>query len=269
MTIKRLVVLSGISSKVAAKIAPSLRSMATEVVFVKLDSGNVSVEYLDSLLKRAVEMATQLRATPDVKLLGVLVSAIPDDLQCEEYARFFPTLQRFAVEPALRSDVNRGPELARAIMGVFSSAQFEAVTRAATPQQDARFLLPLRNVGLDRLRRHFTEVYEMAASRFSRRLDRDIMRMKKGSGYRVRDLNFKGVVNDGTHPIRKCTDSHVCDLQAVMRFGVSVPDRFEFDVTCGTALHRKTFYLCDGSADRPPAAATHLNMRINDDFMPG
>jgi hypothetical protein len=202
-------------------------------------------------------------------MLGILVSAIPEDLKEEERARFFPSLQRFAIDPSFRSDINRAPDLVQAIIKIFSSAQFDAVTRAASPHQDTRLLLPLRNVGIERLRRHFVDVYEMSACGFSRRLERDIMRMKRGFGYRIRDLNFKGVVNDGTHPIRRCTDSLLCDLQAAMRFGVSIPERFEFDVTCGNGLDRKTFYLCDGEAVKIAGAVSHLNMRINDDFAVG
>lgn len=266
MIVRRLAVLSGIDARVADRMGPALRSMATDVAFVKIGPDGLSSDYFLRLSRRTLEVAQRALLRTDTKLLGLLVSAV--DLEEElETDFFFPALRRLSVPKQWRRDVNQSSQIVREIQLTFGSSIYQDVAKYASPQGEDRLLLPIRNTKLDRMSRHFLEIYRMRQVGLTRRLLRDITAMRRGRGYRIRGIDFKGMVNDGTHPIRRCTDSPVCDLRALMRFGVTVPERFEFDVSCSTGLAGKTYYLCDGQPVKVPGGASHLNMRINDDFL--
>lgn len=267
MIVRRLVVLSGIDSRVADRLGPALRSAAIDVAFVKIGADGLSRDYFARLVRRTLDVAHRAMLRADVKLLGLLVSCASTDEQQTEHEHFFPALRRLEIPREYRRDVNQFFEVRRRIEVTFRSATYENVAREASPQREGRLLLPVRNCRSDRLTRHFGEIYELRQDDLSRRLMRDIPRMKKGRGYRIRDADFKGAINDGTHPVRRRTDTPICDLGALMRFGVLVPERFEFDISCSTGLANKTFSLCDGTPIKIPAGTSHLNMRINDDFI--
>lgn len=268
MTIRRLAVLSGIDTRVIDRVAPILRSMAIQVAFVRMGADGNSRDYYDRLTRRTLQVAAQLLVKPDVKIHALLVSSeLSEDEWACEAAYFFPALRRFEIARSFRRDTNRGQEMARAIHGAFTSISYLELVRKASPQGESRLLLPITNTKLPRLRRHFLEIYRLNETALSRRLERDISRRKGMKGYRVQGLDFRGAVNDGTHPIRRCTDSPECDLAALFRFGVVVPERFEFDVSCETGLEGKTFHLCNDEAVRIPKGTSHLNMRMNDDFL--
>ncbi|MFD1613424.1 hypothetical protein ACFSCW_16610 [Sphingomonas tabacisoli] len=267
MTVRRLIVLSGISTRVADKIGPSLRSMGGDVAFVKIGSDGLTSDYFDRLVDRTLSLAGRASQSLSSKIFGLLVSAVPSGSESLEADYFFPAMRRIGVPPEYRNDPNRAQALVRLIMQAFASDIYQTVAKVVAPQEDERLLLPVRNSGVDRLERQFREIYHMRQTGFTRRLTREVVRMKKGRGLRMRGLDFKSAVNNGTHPIRRCTGTPTCDLKALLRFGVSVVDRFEFDVSCESGLNGKTFYLCDGTPVRISASPSHLNMRLNDDFM--
>lgn len=267
MIVRRLVILSGIESRVADRLGPALRSAAMDIAFVKIGADGLSADYFARLVQRTLDVAERVMTRPDVKLLGLLISCASTNEQELEREHFFPALRRLEIPREYRRDANQFSEVQRRVRVAFQSVTYEKVVREASPQREDRLLLPVRNSKLERLKRHFVEIYELRQAELSRRLMRDIPAVKKGRGYRIRDADFKGAINDGTHPVRRCTDTPTCDLGALMRFGVPVPERFEFDVSCATGLASKTFCLCDGTPMKIPAGTSHLNMRINDDFM--
>jgi hypothetical protein len=267
MIVRRLVVFSGIDTRVVNRLAAGMRSAATDIAFVRLDVDGLSEDYFSRLTERAVAVAQRI-LRPDVRLLSLLVScASTDEERALERDFFFPALRRLELPRECRRDVNQFSEVLRRVQATFASDTYKSVVKRASPQGEARLLLPIRNSGLDRLRRHFVEIYEMRQTDLSRRIQRDVAVMRRRRGYRIRNLDFAGAINDGTHPIRRCTDSAVCDLACLMRFGAPIPDRFEFDVSCSTGLAGMTFYLCDGTRVIIPRGASHLNMRMNDDFL--
>jgi hypothetical protein len=269
MITRRLAILSGIDPRVADRIGPGLRSRATDVAFVKIGSDGFSQDYFSRLTARALSISVRTLGRQDTKLYALLVSAIPCDDQDTEAEYFFPAARRLEVAREYRRDVNQASNLAQLIQDAFASPVYTDLARRVSPQGEDRLLLPIVNTKLGRMRRHFLEIFRLRSSGLSRRLERDINRMRGGRGYRIVGMDFRGALNDGTHPIRRCTDSPTCDLQALMRFGVAIPERFEFDVSCEKGLEGKTFHLCDGTPVRVSKGVSHLNMRINDDFVPG
>jgi hypothetical protein len=207
---------------------------------------------------------------PDVRLSALLVSGFEAEEEQEEEAKyFFPALRRLAVPVELRSDRSAAPRLFELVKNTMGADGFKAFVRSVSPREEARFLMPLRNSGCRPLAGHFKALYRLETTGLSQRIQREIVSRRGFRGYRVNGVDFSVVVNSEKHPIRRCTDTPHCDLQARLRLGVHVPARLEFDVTCETGLATKTFYLCDGTASRVSREASHLNMRLNDDFREG
>ena len=266
---RNLAVISGFHTKVIDRLGPPLRSKGIDISFTDISNG-INREYFDRLVNRTILVASRNISREDIRLRSILVSCITDHHEAGlEFDYFFPSMRRLSLPGNLQKDVAMSSVIANKISDVFKSKDYEQISEIALPHKEQRLLLPVKNAKLSKLTTHYQEIYEFRSSCLSRRLERDIARLKSGEGHCIKGTFFKGTVNDGTHPIRRCTDSPRCDLQAMMRFGVHLPERFEFDVSCESGLAGKTFFLCDGSAQKIPRRASHLNMRVNDDFLIG
>jgi hypothetical protein len=151
-------------------------------------------------------------------------------------------------------------------MQLFTSGEFLSLSREVRPSAAPALNLPLLNVKSSRLRTAISELYELRTFTPAPGISKDVARLKGGRGLRIKGIDYRGAVNNDSHPVRRCTDSVFCDVAARLRLGFSLPERFEFDVSCETGLAGKQFRMCDGAAMTIPDWADHLNMRINDDF---
>ena len=264
---RRVAIFSGFDTRVVAKVSPQLTSTATDLAFVKL-SGEADSSYFQSLVARTLVIAERSLARGDVRLTTLLVSCLDTEEDREREARaFFPAVRRLSLDTSLRKDLNRSSDIASAVVSAFRNP--EQTDFARSLHQDVRLLLPVRNTPCKPLIGSFRAIYERSASSVSPRVQRRILSRRGRPGFMVRDLAFCPATNDGTHPVRRCTDSPECDLKAFMRFGVAVPERFEFDVSSDTGLKGKTFEYCDGTHHRVTKDVGHINMRINDDHRLG
>jgi len=266
MILRRLVVFSGFDARIVERIRPELEAQHCDVVVVKRWP-ILTIEYFQKLLGRLATVANRQFENPDVRLVALLVSNIEDEeTRALEDSTFKPMLRRLMIDPSMARDVERTPELSGRIIALITGEEFLSTYDRIRPATDATLALPLKNAANRRLEREITSLYDLLRFQPTAGLDRYIRRLKKGRGLRSKDIDFCGCLNDPSHPIRRRTDSIHCDMNGRFRLGFSIPPRFEFDVTCETGLTGKTFQQCDGARVKIPAKATHLNMRINDDF---
>ena len=264
---RRLAIFSGVSARVTDRVRPQLASAAIESAFVRFD-GIATDGYFDDLIARSLEVARRLIAPGNVRLSVFLISALEtNEDRTREKAAFFPAVRRLTVSRAFRNDFNRANEFARIIATAFLSAGHKAFVKSL--DKNSPLLLPLRNTPCRPMQGNFNEIYERTTEQISQVVSRHIVNPRGSRGHRVKDLMFMPAVNSGIHPIRRCSDSVDCDLKALMRFGVAVPERLEFDVSCENGLQGKHFALCDGQSMKINKGVSHLNMRINDDFQEG
>lgn len=262
-----LVVFSGIDTRIIDRIGPRLRSNAVDTAFVK-PKHMLDTEYFDRLLNRAYRVSSQLISNPDVRITAILLSCLDDPIQTNlEFETFFPTLRRIYLDRQSCNDPNKSAELATTIIQAIKCDAARAFVKTVSAQQEARLLMPLRNCKSNALRRSVRAIFLSEATSINNRSRREVTARRGSRTYRSNDLDFKVSINSGKHPVRRCTDSTSCDFKALLRLGVSVPERLEFDVSCSKGLSNKTFYRCDGSAESVSGNPSHLNMRINDDYI--
>jgi hypothetical protein len=261
MIIRRLVVFSGFDTRVVERARQMLHAHQTETIFTKLPS-EVSRSYFDALLEKLANLLCAPGST-NVKFVGGLVSCLvdADDSRMEKEA-FFPALRRIFYEKTFAKDVGKARALVDGIIQKLTSPEFLEMQRYLRPAADTRLALPLLNADASKLRREMEELYDLRMMKPTAGLEKDVVRLKAGRGLRIKGIDFRGTTNDSSHPVRRCTDSHFCDVSGSLRLGISVPVRFEFDVSCESGLGGKTFYLCDGTAQRIGSWVSHLNMRI-------
>jgi hypothetical protein len=240
--------------------------MQIESAYVKA-TGAYGQDYLDRLVQRVLVVTSQALQRPDVRLAAILVSGLQtEEEKKEEAAHFFPALRRIGISKELRNDVSKAHELLNIIRSVVKSHSFREFAQRVSPQREPRFLMPIRNSCYPAMENHFLTVYRMESDSLSRRLERDIVKLRGKRAYRVKGVDFSVAVNNGKHPIRRCTETPACDLRALMRFGVVAPERLEFDVSRENGLQGRSFHLCSGEVVKVPTGTSHLNMRMNDDF---
>jgi hypothetical protein len=267
MTIRRLVVFSGFHTKFVAPAKISLKARQTEVVFTSTD-GQVGL-YLETLLGLTLKSINEMLSKNDARIVGVVASSIEEEKALElERKAFFPAFRRMAFPSAYSKDIHRVNEVVNKLVSNLSSDGFLDTYRYVKPPSGV-LSLPLLNVDSPRLKKAMIELYEMRILRPGGGIDKEVVRLRGGRGLRIKGIDFAGCMNDPAHPIRRVTDSTVCDVGARLRLGFSIPSRFEFDVSCEQGVSGKSFRLCDGSAQQIPGWADHLNMRINDDFKSG
>lgn len=262
-----LAIFSGIHPRVVTRLAPTLRSVGIEVVAVALDANEG--DYFERLAKQALHIAARERRRSDVRLTSVLISALDERDLDEESAAFFPALRRVPIQSEWRNNLSASGKINQIVQDYFRSTAVREFARRLGANKEVRMLLPRRNTPHKKLTEEFSAIYRLDVDALSGKIEKDIVVLRGGRGMKVSSLMFKPVLNNGRHPIRRCTTSSIADLQAAFRFGVGVPERFEFDVTSDKGLKGSSFFHCGGALHRITAEATHLNMRINDDFKEG
>jgi hypothetical protein len=266
MILRRLVAFSGFDARLVEGIRPELEAQQVDVAVVKLWPA-LPLGYFEKLLERTAALANRQFTDPDVRIVALLVSCVADKDAIEaENEVFWPMLRRLAISPSLSHDIRRAPALATQIISLMTNPEFLSTYERIKPAADATLALPLRNASNARLTRELKSLYELTRFQPTASLGRFVQRLKGRRGLRTNGIDFRGCQNDPRHPVRRMTDSLRCDLSGRFRLGFSVPPRFEFDVSCETGIAGKTFELCDGKRLKVPARASHLNMRINDDF---
>lgn len=269
METRRLIVLSGFDTRVADRLRTSLASRRSDVAFVKL-YGDADEAYFHRLAKRSWELIGKAQQAGDQIVLGVVASALSSEAElARERECFFPALRRLSFDSARRRDINTAAQTADEIVGALTSDKFLALKASVKPSLGRPLLLPVRNTRSKVLRAQLERLYELLEPTPTANLKKEIVKLKGNRGLRVRGIDFASVVNNARHPVRRCTDAPACDLKAIMRLGFCVPDRFEFDVASDTGLVGKEFWICDGTTKAVSRSASHLNMRMNDDFGEG
>lgn len=265
---RALAIFSGVHPKVVARLTPALRSVGIEPVSVSVEALPTE-SYFECLAKQALHVADRQRVRGDVRLTSVLVSALNDSEREVEADAFFPALRRITIRPEWRNNPSAAGHISRLVQDYFKSEAVRDFSRRIASNRENRMLMPRRNTPCKGLGDEFLSIYHRDAEILSAKIEKDIVALRSGRGLKVSNLTFKPTLNNGQHPVRRCTESNLCDLKAAFRFGVGVQQRFEFDVTSDNGFKSKSFLLCDGSLKRITVQVTHLNMRINDDFKEG
>lgn len=265
MRVVRVVAFSGFDSRVTEGARRLLQGSQVRVAHGP-KSKEIDDNYFEKILLSTLFHVKNIKAN-DAIVDAILVSCLDSgsELRLEQRA-FFPAFRRLQLPMELRRDVHAGARIAAAVIHAFKSEVSDRLRRSTRCGPCAVALLPCENVRLGRFRTELFNMYEMAMSDFSRRLERDVRRMRGGRGLKIGTLEFKGCENGPSHPIRRTSQKEHCDVAAMLRLGFSVPERFEFDICCDAGLEGKTFYHCDGRSERAPRGSTHVNMRINGDF---
>jgi hypothetical protein len=266
MLVRRLVVFSGFDTKVVERLRAPLKSAQTDVVFAKLPQP-ITQAYFDNLIGHTAGYVDETLNKSDSRIVALVASCLEDEeLMRLEKGVFFPSFRRLAFPKAFARDVGKAKQIAEALVAKFAANEFLAAYQFIKPGVRAVLSLPYMNADSRRLRNNLENLYELEIYEPHQNLAKEVAHLKAGRGMRIRGIDFRGCVNDPSHPVRRCTDTRLCDVSARLRLGFSVPERFEFDVTCETGLAGKKFQLCGGTTQQIPASASHLNMRMNNDF---
>lgn len=232
--------------------------------------GEADDSYFERLSKRAWELITKATEAGDQIVLGVLASSLTLDSElAKERSTFFPALRRLTFTSNRRRDVNTATQSADEIIDAITDEKFLELKAFVKPTLGRPLLLPVRNARSKILKAQLERLYEGVEYVPTANLQKEAVKLKGNRGLRVKGVDFSSVVNNPRHPIRRCSDSAACDLKATMRLGFCVPDRFEFDVEVESGLSNKEFWTCDGTSKSISRSASHLNMRMNDDFAEG
>lgn len=265
MIIRRAVVLSGIDSRLLEKTKPILSSRQITVISEKMQDNIGS--YVDSLLSRTNSELSKISSGGNCKIIAMVASFLNDDYDISVETRtFFPILRRLSLPYSWRSDINRYNEIADRITATFKSEDFGKLSYSFKKPLDDTLLLPHINCNCQQLTNEFISIYNMHQSNLSSKINKYVNRIKKTKALNIKGVQFEGCLNNESHPVRRCSDDAWCDIAAQFRFGFEVPSRFEFDVTASNGIAGKTFHLCNGTAQKIPSHADHLNMRINGDY---
>jgi hypothetical protein len=226
-------------------------------------------EHVTSLVQRLLSLLEQDSA--DDQNLRLLVVSTRTNIQDDQFERacFIPAVRRMIVDPQTQSAPQKAFALVDEIHAALDRWSRDDTRSVARPRHDAIALLPLRNANVPALNEWLDQKAHFGNGPLPNKLLKRISRQSNGDGVLIGNIKFKGVLNGPGHPIRRRTDTAVCDLKARSRLGHLVPANFEFDVSCKNGLGARRFWLCDGQVAIVPASATHLNMRVNDDFKYG
>jgi len=260
-----VVAICGLGTKFVESIRNSLQSRHGVVIALVERRGDRYEEYLERLAKRVVELVER-HSTSDNQVLCMLVSASEPRLHQIELSVLCPALRCVTTDPSIQLSRQAGIDLAERVHKIITDWKSSPLRRALRPTHDAVALLPVRNCGIRQVAGWLHRLCQFERAELPRSIGKKISRAAGGEGLVIHRVKFTGKVNSEIHPVRRCTDMSSCDLKARVRIGHVIPVRYEFDVTCPSGLTRKRFYLCDGARASVPERATHLNMRINDDF---
>lgn len=261
---RAVAVFSGISTKVLNDARASLRSMSIEAAFVRFDAPDQ--DYFTRLMARATTLVGQLELVGVSQLNLLLFSGLEGSNLANEECHFCPALRRVGVPRSWCNDRQRAKELSALVNDTFRSESVWTFAKELRSQRSLHLLLPMRNSNVRPLANVYADIYHGRRTEVSQRVKRMALLRKKGQGIGIGNVNLSPVVNGDRHPVRRISDTPFCDFNARFRFGIPIPPRFEFDVTCDTGLSGKSFFQCDGTRVAVGKSATHLNMRVNDDF---
>jgi hypothetical protein len=260
-------VFSGVETRVVDRLVRQLAANNVDSAFVEIRRRTYDEDYFQRLLAQTLVVLERVRARGDVPASAFLVSSLIDeDDLIREQNHFFPALRRVALNPEWRGNPDAAVRIQAAVLEHYRSGEEREFIRTVSAKREARFLLPIYNTRCKSLESLFLSVYSREAASLSKRVTREIVCLRKRKGYRVSGLDFAVAINNERHPVRRCSPTAKCDLEAAFRFGSPVPERLEFDVTCENGLRKKSFRQCDGSTASVNAEPTHINMRINGDF---
>lgn len=264
MIIRRAVIFSGIDSRLLEKTKPILSSRQITVISEKMHD-NIG-NYFERLFSRANCELTKMSSSGNIKTVAMIASFLNDEYDISvEQRMFFPLLRRLSLPHAWRSDINRYNDIAERVTTTFKSEDFGKLSYSFKKPLDDVLLLPHVNCNCPQLTNELTAIYNMEQPAISSKLNKHVNRIRKTKALSIKGIQFEGCLNNDSHPVRRCSDDAWCDVAAQYRFGFEVPSRFEFDVSSTTGIGGKTFYLCNGTAQRVPTSASHVNMRINGD----
>ena len=265
---RSVAVLSGISTRVVDGFVQQLNSNGVGSAFVKASTKGFDADYFERLLSQVFVMIGRARERSPCLLTIVLVSCIRDPAELAlERSAFFPAVRRLGINPEWRNNPDAARRIADTVLRHIQSQEEKDFLKTISVRGEARLLLPVFNTKCKALLDQFSLIYAMESRGLSNRVNREVVSLRGKRVYRVRGVDFAPVVNNEQHPIRRCSATKQCDLAALFRFGSAVPERMEFDVSCEDGLRKKVFHQCDGTSGSTNIQSTHVNMRINDDFI--
>jgi hypothetical protein len=267
MKYRSVAILSGISTRVADRLGPQMRANGVELAFVQLEE-SPSTAYFSRLLDQTIEMVSRASSQATEKVSIVLVSGFSDlGAVALERNMFFPAVRRLPINPEWRNNPNSTACIRDAVLHYVRNKAETQFVRGI--KRNIRFVLPLTNTNSKSLATNYDDIYHMRSKGIARRVEREVVVLKRRKAVRIGGIDYEMCINDGRHPIRRRTQAARCDFNAAYRFGCPIEERLEFDVTCENGLKGKSFCQCDGMVTAIKAEATHLNMRINDDHCEG
>lgn len=260
---RTVAILSGIGTQVVDRFARQLRANAIEPAFVEI-KGDPDQEYFDRLLMQSLDVIQRSYDKGSRNVSIVLISALSSNNHIKlEAETFFPAVRRLAIKSEWRNNPKASGQISSYVIRHAQNSLEKAFTRSVA--RNARFLLPIRNANCKSLLENYKNIYDMTAAELARRVEKDVVSLRKRKALRIGGIDFDLSINNGRHPVRRVTTTSKCDFHAAFRFGASIEDRLEFDITCENGLKGKQFCQCDGTRTRISIEPTHLNMRINDD----
>lgn len=266
MSIQKFLIFSGFDSKYVEKTKPSLKANQIIPIYRKLipESWPKYFQQLSSEVELVTRQAIFAEGKEAICFLASCVNNA--EISAVENEYFFPAMRKLAFANDFRADISKINLFIAKCLDAFNSEDTLKLKRQVKSWNKATLRLPPQNVDIKQFKNCLRSLYEMDSAEPSDNLCKYIQMRNGNRKLRVNGVDFEGVVNGPMHPIRRCTDSHKCDVHARFRLGFNVQDRFEFGVSCEKGFNGKSFKRCDGIGYLVPNEATHLNMRVNDDF---
>jgi hypothetical protein len=267
---KKIVAFCNISNRFIEQIRSHLQSQNVEIVTVARESDNFP-SYLRRLSGQLLGVVRKFQKSPDFSIFVMVISGSKSDSEIKaEHEEFFPATRYLRVDREMELSQPRGRAFVDSITTAFSIWKQSNLNKLIKPGKNRIALLPLRNVNSTKFRNSLTRIWQLESADLSPDVSKDLNVQSGDRGIIAGALEFRGCLNGPGHPVRRCTDSPSCDLKAELRLGHLVPPHFEFDVTSiGCRISTRKLFLCDGRMTTVDKSASHLNMRINDDFKPG
>ncbi len=247
-------IFNGFSGQVYEKIKKHYKGPKYNLIFAAEKSPRRFHDILERTLSISLKNPTAV----------ILFSCREEDPSTEK-KWFFPWTFRVPLDRSLATDTGQFSRLIEQIDCGIKSFKDSDVVNSVRRRSDKRFLLPIRNSNIKALSDSFDDIFFRGLN-LNGAAKRNIKKVRKKNQIKIGNLTFEYSINSTVHPVRRVTDSDLCDLQARFRFGVPIPSSFEFDVSCESGLKGKVFSQCCGSKQPISGSPSHLNMRINDDF---
>jgi hypothetical protein len=260
----RVLIISGLNTKVVEGFKKYLTAQQIFPVFCNLSSSD---QYFLTLTDRTLQVLQKYKNGD--KLYCLLASCVDHQNEHIEQAAFFPALRRQKVffetrSPSSSEYANKAEMLAKQFKSLESqSANLKKFHKGC-------LFLPVVNTGSGKLKADLLRLFLDVDAAPSQNLCREFIidHSQKSPALRSKNNNliFLKANNNPKHPIRRVSTTSKCDLLAHLRLGLPVGQRFEYDVTKRAGRLEGKFAVCEGTKTLN-GEATHLNMRINDDFL--